>query len=166
MTRDSFSSPDVDAEGDLGLRIARDGTWYHRGSPIQRPALVKLFASVLTRDEAGVHWLVTPVERGRIAVEDAPFVAVELRAEGAGPAQRLDLRTNLDAWVEVGHHHPLTVRDGPNGAAPYVLLEHGLEARLNRPVYYELVELGEPEPDGRRFGVWSRGRFFPLGEEG
>jgi uncharacterized protein len=157
-------APGADAEADLGLRIGRDGTWYYRGTPIQRPALVKLFASVLRRDEAGAHWLVTPVERGRIAVEDAPFVAVELRAEGAGPAQRLDLRTNLDRWVEVGPDHPLDVRDAAGGAAPYVALERGLEARLNRSVYYELVELGVPEQGGRRFGVWSRDRFFPLGE--
>ena len=162
------------AEGDLGLRIGRDGTWYDRGSPIRRPALVKLFASVLRRDDSsGEYWMVTPVERGRVAVDDAPFVAVELRTEGAGRGARLDLRTNLDVWVPVGPDHPLTVRDGGGGDAagvPYLGLERGLEARLARPVYYELVELAVPGPDEageldrRRVGVWSRGRFFPLGE--
>ncbi len=156
-------------EGDLGLRIGRDGTWYYRGSPIRRPALVRLFASVLRRDEAsGEHWLVTPVERGRIAVEDAPFVAIELQTAGAGRDRRLDLRTNLDEWVEVGPDHPLLERGAAAGATavPYVALERGLEARLARPVYYELAELAEPGPDAgeRSFGVWSRGRFFPLGE--
>jgi uncharacterized protein len=152
---------------ELGLRIGRDGTWYHHGSPIRRPALVRLFASVLRRDGAGDHWLVTPVERGRVAVDDAPFVAVELRAEGEGEGRRLDLRTNLDAWVAVGPGHPLTVRsDAAGSPTPYVVLDGGLEARLDRAVYYELVELGVPGggAHGGRFGVWSRGRFFALGE--
>jgi hypothetical protein len=153
----------------LGLRILKDGAWLYRGSPIDRIALVKLFASVLRRDADGSFWLVTPVERGRIEVDDAPFVAVELVAEGVGTTQRLRLRTNLDEWLMLGPRHPLRVRHPAEQAAeagpvPYVEVRAGLEARLARPVYYELVELGEERlQDGRqRFGVWSEGVFFPL----
>lgn len=155
----------VTSPRDFGLKIARDGRWFYRGSPIERPALVKLFASVLRREADGSYWLVTPVERGRIEVEDVPFVAVELVAEGEGEAQRLHLRTNLDQWMTIDAAHPLYVRDvrghvGPAGPVPYVDMEHGLAARLARPVYYDLVELGG-EVHGR-FGVWSAGHFFPL----
>jgi len=151
---------------DFGLKIARDGRWFYHGSPIERMELVKLFASVLRREADGGYWLVTPVERGRIEVEDVPFLAVELVAEGEGAAQRLHLRTNLDQWVTIDAAHPLSVRiasdpDGPAGPVPYVQMEHGLAARLARPVYYDLVELGG-EAAGGRFGVWSGGCFFPL----
>jgi len=95
--------------GDLDMRIARDGTWYYRGSPIARQRLVKLFASVLRREEDGNFWLVTPVERGRVAVEDAPFLAVELNSEGSGRDRRLSFRTNLDEIVAAGPEHPLRV---------------------------------------------------------
>jgi hypothetical protein len=161
------------AERAYGLAIARDGSWWHEGAPIRRIELVRLFASVLRREADGSYWLVTPVERGRIAVEDVPFVAVELTAEGSGRAQRLRLRSNLDEWVTVGPEHPLHVR--PNVAAgeddalvPYVEMRAGLEARRERTVYYQLVELGEElaEPGGTRFGVWSEGRFFALDRAG
>jgi hypothetical protein len=157
----------------FGIRIARDGRWFHHGSPIERPALVKLFATVLRREPDGSHWLVTPVERGRIEVEDAPFVAVELAVDGRGPGGRLRLRTNLDEWVTVGRGHPLHTRrpaDQPSGAGlvPYVEVRGGLEARLARPVYYELVDLAEEDRVGAeiRFGVWSEGCFFPLDGDG
>jgi hypothetical protein len=158
------------------MRIARDGTWFHQGGPIKRMALVKLFSTVLRRDESGDFWLVTPVERGRIEVEDAPFVAVELHAEGAGKAQMLRLRTNLDHWVTVGASHPIRVTENPDTRepAPYVLVRDNLEARISRAVFYELAELAEPadpvepsEPgtDGENamLGVWSAGVFFALG---
>ena len=155
----------------FGLKIARDGSWWHEGSPIRRIELVKLFATVLRREADGSYWLVTPVERGRIAVEDAPFVAVELEARGRGRAQRLRLRSNLDQWVTVGPAHRLRVR-GPASASadalvPYVEMKPGLEARLERAVYYQLVELGEEldGPPGPRFGVWSGGQFFALDRE-
>ncbi len=164
------SSP---AERDLNLRISGDGEWLYRGSPIRRLELVKLFASVLRREADGSHWLVTPVERGRIAVDDAPFVAIELCREGAGTAQRLRLRTNLDEWVTLGPRHPLRLRRpagvvADSGPAPYVEVRAGLEARLARPVYYELAELAEERRgDGRdRIGVWSEGHFFALHEQG
>lgn len=157
----------------FGLRIARDGSWWHEGRPIGRLALVKLFASVLRRAPDGSYWLVTPIERGRIEVEDVPFVAVELALDGRGPGQRLSLRSNLDQWVTVGPDHPLRLRrsvaSGEDAAlVPYVELGAGLEARLVRSVYYQLVELGEERRlDGRaRFGVWSGGRFFTLDEAG
>lgn len=156
-------------ERSFGLRIAHDGTWYYRGSPIRRLELVKLFASVLRREADGSHWLVTPVERGRIEVDDAPFIAVEMVVEGAGREQRLRLRSNLDEWVTLGRAHPIRLRPAPGqtadaGPIPYVEVRDGLEARLARAVYYELVELGvTQEVDGRtRYGVWSEGCFVAL----
>ena len=158
--------PPVDC-GDLDIRIARDGTWYYRGSPIGRLSLVKLFASVLRREADGHYWLVTPAERGRVEVEDAPFLAVALTAEGEGVARQLIFRTNLDEFVTAGPDNPLRVETAANGEpAPYILVRDGLEARLARPVFYELVELGTEEQVAERtqFGVWSRGAFFSLGE--
>jgi uncharacterized protein len=155
-------------ERDLGLRIAGDGTWFYQGTPIQRLELVKLFASVLRREGDG-YWLVTPVERGRIAVEDAPFVAVELERTGQGAAQTLRLRTNLDEWVTIGPAHPVRLARpagvvADSGPAPYVEVRGGLEARVARSVYYELMNLAEEQlVDGRLLvGVWSEGRFFVL----
>ena len=157
----------------FGLRIARDGRWWHEGRPIERLALVKLFATVLRREPDGSYWLVTPVERGRIEVEDVPFVAIELVVEGEAAGQQVRLRSNLDEWVTVGPEHPLRLRrsvaqSGEVALVPYVELQGGLEARLARPVYYQLVELGEERRlQGRtRFGVWSGGRFFTLDEAG
>ena len=153
----------------LGLRIMSDGTWRYRGSPIERIELVKLFVSVLRREPDGSYWLVTPVERGRIEVDDVPFLAVELAAQGVGRARTVRLRTNVDEWLTLGPDHPLRLRRpvdsaGDAGPVPYVEVRAGLEARLARPVYYELVELGEERLDGarQRFGVWSDGVFFTL----
>ncbi len=153
--------------GDLEMRIARDGTWFYRGSPIGRLPLVKLFASVLRREADGRYWLVTPAERGRIEVEDVPFLAVAVTVEGEGRDQRLIFRTNLDEFVTAGPDNPLRVETAASGEpAPYILVRDGLEARLTRPVFYELVELGTEEPIGEttQFGVWSRGLFFRLDE--
>jgi hypothetical protein len=153
----------------LGLRITTDGTWWYRGSPIERIGLVRLFASVLRRESDGSYWLVTPVERGRIEVDDVPFVAVELVAQGTGSARTVRLRTNLDQWLTLGRDHPLRLRRAIDAAAeagpvPYVEVRAGLEARLARAVYYELVELGVERLDGdrQRFGIWSDGVFFAL----
>jgi len=149
--------------GDLDMRIASDGTWLYLGSPINRPALVKLLASVLRREDDGSYWLVTPAERGRLIVEDVPFLAVEVTAEGGGRDQRLIFRTNLDEIVALDRAHPLRCSADPAGSPtrPYVLVRDRLEARVVRSVYYHLVELGERQGD--HFGVWSSGRFFPLG---
>lgn len=151
------------------MRIARDGSWYHQGSRIGRKGLVKLFSTVLRRDDDGVYWLQTPVERARIEVEDAPFTAVECSNRGAGRAQILRLRTNLDDWVEVDGEHPIRVEiDGETGEPrPYLTVRDRLEALILRPVYYQLVELAVEEADetgsARGLGVWSKGEFFALG---
>ena len=153
--------------GDLDMRIARDGTWSYRGSPIGRPALVKLFASVLRREPDGCYWLVTPAERGRIEVEDVPFLAVALTVTGDDREQQLIFRTNLDDIVTAGPDNPLRVETAANGEpAPYIRVRERLEARITRPVFYDLVELGREErvENTVQFGVWSGGRFFRLGE--
>lgn len=145
------------------IRIARDGTWYHEGAPIRRTELVRLFSTVLRRDEAGDYWLVTPAERGRIEVEDAPFVAVEATSEGAGRDRRLALRLNTDDYVIAGPENMLRIESAADGAPrPYVHVRRGLEALIARPVFYELVELALAEA-GEPLGLWSDGAFFPFG---
>lgn len=155
------SGPTAEDEA-YDIRIGVDGTWYYHGSPIGRMALVKLFATVLKRDEAGDYWLITPAERGRITVDDAPFTAVELRAAGQGRDQILSFRTNLDDWVPLGPDRPLRVRHAPETGEPrpYILVRDRLEALIVRSVYYELVDRAVEE-DGT-VGVWSAGGFFPL----
>jgi uncharacterized protein len=152
--------------GDFNMRIDRDGTWYYRGTPIGRHALVKLFSTVLRRDEDGVHWLTTPVENGRIDVEDSAFIAVELLAEGKGQGQIIRFRTNVDDTVPLDVDHPLRVaRDEETGEPrPYIYVRKGLEARIARSAFYHLVERGQSAPDDEEsFGVWSGGQFFSLG---
>ncbi|HFD15095.1 MAG TPA: DUF1285 domain-containing protein [Rhodospirillales bacterium] len=148
---------------DIGMRIDRHGTWYHEGAPIGRAELVRLFATALRRAPDGSHWLLTPFEQIPVEVEDAPFLAVELERQGEDREQRLRFRTNLDRWVMLGEEAELRLRPDARGACvPYLGLERGLEARIVRPVYYELAELAVPgEADGA-LGVWSAGRFFPL----
>ncbi len=149
--------------GDLDMRIDRNGVWHYLGSPIGRKALVRLFSTVLRRDDAGDYWLITPAEVGRLEVEDAPFMAVELTASGNGADRIITLRTNIDALVIVDDNHPIRVDTDPetNEPSPYLVLDGGMEARISRPVYYELVSLGEDRNGA--FGVWSCGGFFPLG---
>jgi len=158
--------------GDVAIRIRRDGTWLYQGSPIRRKALVCLFASCLQREADGSFWIVTPAERGRIVVDDAPFVAVELFVAGEGERQVLSFRTNVDELVEAGPDRPIRVaQDLVTGApTPYLRVRAGhgrfpIEARIARAVYYELVALAVPEVvHGERvLGVWSCERFFPLG---
>jgi hypothetical protein len=152
--------------GDFNMRIARDGTWFYRGSPIGRIALVKLFSTVLHRKDDGTYWLTTPVESGRIEVEDAPFLAVELFREGRGKTQTLRFRTNIDEMVTLDDAHALRIAEqNPGEPRPYIFVKRGLEARLVRPVFYELVEIAEPDPDNAdAIGIWSAGKFFPLGK--
>jgi hypothetical protein len=151
--------------GDFNIRIARDGTWFYRGSPIGRLALCRLFATVLHRKEDGSYWLTTPAESGRIEVEDAPFIGVALMREGSGRGQTLRIRTNLDDVVPLDAEHPLRVAESADGTPrPYVFVRRGLEARLARPVFYEMVEMAEPDPaTADVLGVWSAGIFFRLG---
>ena len=159
------TTPFPEMFGDFSMRIDRNGTWYYRGSPIGRHALVKLFSTVLRRDKDGIYWLTTPVENGRIAVDDSPFVGVELIAEGAGRNQIIRFRTNVDDVVILGADHGLRVAvDAASGEPrPYIHVRDGLEARLVRAVYYHLVEIGEMADTSDTFGVWSCGQFFPLG---
>ncbi|MDE2230129.1 MAG: DUF1285 domain-containing protein [Alphaproteobacteria bacterium] len=153
--------------GDFYIRIARDGSWFYRGSSIHRVALVRLFSRVLERDADGQYWLTTPAERGRIAVEDAPFVAVSLAVDQPGARQRLIFRTNVDDIVTLDAAHPLRVAEDrvTHTPVPYILVRDRLEARIARPVFYELVDLGRKERVGGEtlFGVWSDAKFFPLG---
>jgi len=152
--------------GDFNMRIDRNGTWYYQGSPIGRLALVKLFSTVLRRDEAGDYWLTTPVENGRIEVEDAPFIAVEALIEGEGRHRIVKLRTNVDDVVPLDAAHPLRVDLGATEEPrPYIKVRANLEARIARAVYYHLVEIGEPDDnDASVFGIWSSGQFFHLGK--
>jgi hypothetical protein len=159
--------PDAAACGHFNIRIARDGTWFYHGSPITRKPLVKLFARVLQRDDSGRFLLVTPVERGIVDVDDAPFTAVAVTASGSGRAQRLTFRTNLDDEIVAGPDHPIRVveNDTTREPSPYIRVRGALDALIVRAVFYELVELGTAERmDGADvFGVWSEGHFFPLG---
>jgi hypothetical protein len=174
LVPESLAAPRPKHEvGEFGIRIDRNGTWYYRGTPINRKELVCLFASVLRREADGTYWLETPVERGWIEVEDAPFMAVEMCWKdcdcGDGrPRQCLSFRTNLDEIVTAGPDHPIRVHLCPRTREPrpYITIRPGLEAKINRAVFYELVALGQPEMmDGREvLGVWSEGVFFPIDE--
>jgi hypothetical protein len=151
--------------GDLDMRIASDGTWFYLKTPIGRPALVKLFASVLKR-EGDKYFLVTPVEKCGIVVEDAPFLAVELRAEQVEHGQLLHFRTNVDEWVACGREHALRFAPEPEtgGLKPYLHVRRDLWAKVTRALFYDLVELGEErDVEGQRmFGVASAGEFFAM----
>jgi len=151
--------------GDSEMRIARDGTWFHQGSPIGRTEMVRLFATILRRESDGGYVLVTPGEKLDIAVDDAPFTAVEMKAEGQGRAARLAFRLNTGDLVTAGADHPLRFADTDDGPRPYLhvrgTIGAGLEALVARPVYYELAQIalaGDDDPAG----VWSSGAFFAL----
>lgn len=146
--------------GDSEMRIARDGSWTHQGSPISRQEMVRLFSTILRREPEGNYVLVTPVEKLDIEVEDAPFVAVEMKAEGTGEAMRIAFRLNTGDLVTAGPNHPLRFTDGAEGPRPYLLVRGGLEALVARTVYYELVEIALA--NGTPPGVWSDGSFFPV----
>lgn len=152
--------------GDIGMAINADGAWIYQGSPIGRIALVKLFARVLRRDADGRTYLVTPVEKVDVAVADAPFMAVEMQVDGAGPEQQLTFRTNVDDIVACGPARPLRFVEeaGSGGLKPYLLVRGRLEALVSRAVYYDLVELAVPRDDDTpdRLGVWSGGMWFEL----
>lgn len=142
--------------GDSEMRIARDGTWFHQGSPIGRAEMVRLFSTILRREPDGGFVLVTPAEKLDIEVEDAPFVAVEVKSEGEGQVRTLAFRLNTGDLVVAGPDHELRL-----GARPYLAVRAGLDALIARPVYYELAELALAE-EANPPGLWSGGAFFPL----
>lgn len=147
--------------GDLDMRIARDGTWFYLGTPIGRPELVRLFSTILRKD-GEQYFLVTPVEKVGITVDDAPFVAVDFELAGKGRDQRLTFTTNVGDTAEAGPDHPIRViRDPETGEpSPYVLIRANLEALIDRKSFYRLVEIGAHH-DGW-FGLWSGGEFFGM----
>ena len=153
---------------DFDIRILRDGTWTHRGDPIRRLKLCRLFATALQKDAKGVYWLVTPAERGRITVDDAPFTAVEMQRttdDQGRPA--LAFRTNLEHWVTADAAHPIRVAEAPDTGepSPYIEIRDGLEALIARPVFYDMVARARAVPDGAgvRLMLDSAGTAFPLG---
>ncbi|MBM7061012.1 DUF1285 domain-containing protein [Pseudomonas sp. UL073] len=152
--------------GDIDMRIARDGTWYYLGTPIGRKPMVRLFSTIIRRD-GNDYFLITPVEKVGIQVDDAPFVAVSVQVEGGGEGQQLRFLTNVEDEVLADLEHPIRVELNPQTQepAPYVLVRSNLEALIHRNVFYQLVELAVPrEIDGQTWlGVWSDGQFFPIG---
>ncbi|MEO8242518.1 MAG: DUF1285 domain-containing protein [bacterium] len=160
--------------GDIDIRIARDGTWFYLGTPIGRAPLVKLFSSILKK-EGDDHFLVTPVEKVRITVDDAPLVANDFTATGSGPEQTLTFTTKTDDQVVADADHRITVRIAEDGEpAPYIHVRRGLNALIDRKSFYRLVELGchagrsgesmpaESQGEESWFGLWSGGLFFPI----
>ena len=148
--------------GHSGMRIARDGTWYHDGTAIRRAAMVRLFSSVLRRESDGRHVLVTPVEKLDIEVEATAFRAIEMQSEGEGPRRQIAFRLDSGDAVILGAEHPLEIVETDQGPSPRLTVRHGLEAELARPIYYELVELALAEGSDPP-GIWSSGTFFPMG---
>jgi hypothetical protein len=153
--------------GDMDLRIARDGIWHHEGRPILREPLVRVFSTILRRDEDGHYYLLTPAEKWRIQVDDVPFLAIFLESEGKGETQTLRFTTNLGDKVVASPEHPIQVKyTAPDGEpAPYVHVRQRLWARISRSVFLELAQLGlESERNKKKIlGVWSQGVFFSLG---
>ena len=149
--------------GEIDIRIAADGTWFHTGTPIGRRELVRLFSTILRKDADG-FCLVTPVEKMRIRVDDAPFVAVLLAHEGEGPSQRLIFTTNVGDDVAAGAENKIRVETDPQTGepAPYIHVRKGLEAKIARAVFYQMADMASPDAGGM-LGVWSNGIFFPLG---
>src|SRR4051794_13885582 len=150
--------------GDLDMRIATDGTWYYLGTPIGRPALVRLFSTILKREE-DKYFLVTPVEKVGIRVDDAPFLAVEMAEDGEGAARKLSFRTSVDDWVPCDGNHRLRFEASADGGlTPYLHVRSELWAKVTRALYYDLVKMGEERVvDGRElFGVVSDGVFFSM----
>ncbi len=150
-----------DNEKSIDMQITKDGTWLYGGTPIKRPRLVRLFASVLRKDDDG-YYLVTPVEKCLIQVEDAPFQGILMDVESSGTTQLLTLTTDMGETVTIGSDHPLRIEQQGDEWIPYVLVRGGMEARLNRNVYYQLADLMVSVENGDALGVWSGGRFFEL----
>lgn len=154
--------------GDIDIRIARDGQWLYKGEPLAREAIVRLFSTILRREADGEYYLVTPVEKWRITVDDAPLLAHSLEVSGEGEAQTLSLTTNVGETLKIGDDHPLAVGAYPSGdePRPVIGVRHGLEARVVTSAFYDLADqVVERSADGGKtvFGVWSRGKFYEIG---
>jgi hypothetical protein len=147
--------------GHSGMRIAADGTWFHEGTPIGRPAMVRLFSTILRREPNGGFVLVTPVEKLEIEVEDAPFVAVEMKSDGAGVERTLAFRLNVGELIVAGPEQPIRCEAGADGPHPYLRVRAGLDASIARGIYYELAEIALAE-GAEPPGMWSGGAFFSL----
>jgi len=175
LLREAAARPDAPVDrwnppycGDIGLAIKADGSWTYRDSPINRPALVKLFARVLRKEDDGRTYLVTPVEKIDVAVADAPFLAVEMETQGEGRVQTLTFRTNVDDIVVAGPRHPVSFAIEPvtGGLKPYLLVRGRLTALLSRPLTFDLADLLQPESDtSNALGLWSNGAYFPVPRE-
>lgn len=152
---------DPQETGDSEMRIASDGGWFHQGDPISRPAMVRAFSTLLRREADGSFALVTPYQKLGIAVDDAPFVAVEMESAGQGTDRQLAFRLNTDHLVIADSDHPLRFPAGTDSPQPYLTVRNGLEAVLARPVYYALAELAL-EDGLEPFGIWSHSAFFPI----
>lgn len=150
--------------GDSEMRIAADGTWYHQGSPITRPEMVRLFSTILRREPDGEYVLVTPVEKLSITVDDAPFVATSMNSEGSGEQRRLGFRLNMGDPVLADADHAIVMRGTALEPRPYLHVRGGLDALIARPVFYELAHIAmhEAERTNGPIGLWSCGHFFPL----
>ena len=147
--------------GDSAMRIARDGRWFHEGSPIERHNMVRLFSTILRREPDGSHVLVTPAEKLAIIVEDAPFIAVEVKSEGNGRERKLAFRLNTGDLLVAGPAHPLRFAEHEGEPTPYVGVRGGMEARIARAPYYELAEMALEEA-ATPLGLWSDGQFFAM----
>ncbi len=150
--------------GEIDIRIAADGTWFHEGAPIRRVAIAKLFSTILRLDD-GVHYLVNPVEKLRIAVDDAPFLAIDMETQGEGEGRRIVFTTNMDDVVLADSAHPIVVEDHDGEPRPYVEVRGGLRALIARSVFYRLVDLASENANGE-LSVYSAGRRFALGSAG
>ncbi len=170
----SGSKPPIDKwhpelSGDIDIVVSRDGKWLYQGRPIPREAIVRLFSTILRREEDGHFYLVTPVEKWRIQVEDTPLLAHTLEVSGEGRDQMLSVTTNVGETLPVDETHPLVVSTYPETGEPrpVIKMPHGLEARLVTAAYYELADLVVPARDGDdSLGVWSHGNFYKIGENG
>ncbi|WP_166260044.1 DUF1285 domain-containing protein [Marinobacter salicampi] len=159
---------DPEFSGDIDIRIARDGDWYYQGEKMAREALVRLFSTILRREDDGEYYLVTPVEKWRIKVEDTPLMAHNVTVMGEGQQQKVEVTTNTGESITLGREHSLHMDTYPGSDEPRPLVDmyHGLQARLGTAAFYELVRYVTDNPDGthQSVGVWSDGVFFELGK--
>ena len=155
-----------DFSGEMDMRIARNGDWFYKGNKLARAALVKLFSTILRKDDDGHYYLVTPVEKFRITVEDAPFVAHSLEREGEGRDQLLWLTTNVGERIPIDGDHPLEVSESPDNdePSPYICVRRNLHALVERQTFYELAALAQPGDVPGSLGIYSAGKFFLLGK--